>query len=355
MDEAVDKSYQPTQKKLDDARKKGEIPRSQEVGIAVTYFSLAITLYLFGGTIFEEAFTLLKRFLEPNLWFQANQNIYSYTPGLSTTTVSTLTIVSPLVFASFSVIVLMIIVQRTAIPVGSNLSPKMERISILSGLKKKFGANGFFEFFKSSFKLLLYSATLTIILWPMIAEVSNMSRLQPESGILYMLDVSLMIIFITTLISCMLAVIDFIWQQDQFTKKNMMSFQELKDEVRDAEGDPIMKGARRQRALEIASNRMLADVPKADVVIVNPTHYAVALEWRPSIASAPIVIAKGLDEVAIRIKLIASQNGIPIYSDIPTARALTSLVKVGDEIPFEHYEAVAVAIKFAQSAQNKKI
>ena len=132
-----------------------------------------------------------------------------------------------------------------------------------------------------------------------------------------------------------------------------MSFQDLKDETKRTEGDPHMKQSRQQRGREIAMNRMLLDVPKADVIIVNPTHYAVALKWSRAPGSAPICVAKGVDEIAKRIREAAVEHQVPIHSDPPTARALHATVDIGDEIEPEHYQAVAAAIRFADALRNQ--
>jgi flagellar biosynthetic protein FlhB len=141
--------------------------------------------------------------------------------------------------------------------------------------------------------------------------------------------------------------IDLVWQRFDHARKLKMSFQELKEEARQSEGDPHMKAQRRSRAEAIATNRMLLDVPKADVVIVNPTHYAVALKWSRNRGTAPVCVAKGEGEVALRIRTVAGKAEVPIHSDPPTARALHATVEVGREIRPEHYRAVAAAIRFS--------
>jgi flagellar biosynthetic protein FlhB len=132
-----------------------------------------------------------------------------------------------------------------------------------------------------------------------------------------------------------------------------MSRKELMDETKDSEGDPVMKQQRRQRAYDIATNRMMADVPKADVVIVNPRHYAVALRWDRTAGGAPVCVAKGVDEVALRIRTVAMEAGVPIRQDPPTARALHASVEIGAEIRPEHYRPVAAAIRFAEAVRKR--
>jgi flagellar biosynthetic protein FlhB len=136
-------------------------------------------------------------------------------------------------------------------------------------------------------------------------------------------------------------------------RKHRMSHKEMRDEHKQMEGDPHMKQERRQRAIDIAMNKMLADVPDADVVVVNPTHYAVALKWDRKRGTAPKCVAKGVDEVAAKIREIAAENGVALHSDPPTARAIHASVEVGDEIRPEHYRAVAAAIRFAEALRKK--
>ncbi len=348
MEDSDDKTHQPTEKKLQDAREKGEIARSQEIGIALTYLSLAVTLCIFGASTFEKLTYLLRYFLVPStLIAQANTTLLS--PEIF---ISIGASILPIFLIPFGLVAIMIVLQRSAIFVGSNIAPKLNRISPAAGFKKKFGLNGIFEFLKSFTKLLLYVIALLALLIPLIDQITGISLLQPQIGTKYIFEKCLSLLYIATLISISLAIVDYLWQHAQFIKKNMMSFQQIKDEHREAEGDPHFKNARRQRAMEIASNRMMHDVPNADVVIVNPTHYAVALAWDPRKSNAPIVLAKGVDEIALKIRQIANEKGIPVHVDIPTARQLASTASIGDEIPVAFYGAVAAAIRFAQSAQK---
>jgi flagellar biosynthetic protein FlhB len=163
-----------------------------------------------------------------------------------------------------------------------------------------------------------------------------------------MMDLLIAMLIVVTLIAMVIGLGDLLWQNYHHVQKNRMSHKELRDEAKEAEGDPHMKSQRRQRAYEIANNKMMADVPKADVVIVNPTHYAVALKWSRKKGAAPVCVAKGVDEIAARIREAAMEAGVPIHSDPPTARALHATVEIGAEIRPDHYRAVAAAIRFAE-------
>ncbi len=166
-------------------------------------------------------------------------------------------------------------------------------------------------------------------------------------------DLSIRFLSASAAVIFVIAVVDFSWQRAQFLKRQRMSFKELKDELKDTEGDPYTKQARRQKAYDIATNQMLADVPSADVVVVNPEHFAVALRWDRRKGTAPVCVAKGVDEVAARIRKVATEHAVPIHRDPPTSRALFSTVDIGEEIAVEHYQAIASAIRFADSMREK--
>jgi flagellar biosynthetic protein FlhB len=160
-------------------------------------------------------------------------------------------------------------------------------------------------------------------------------------------------LFIVLLIQLAIGAVDFLWQNHHHRQKLRMSRKEMMDEFKESEGDPHLKSARRQRAQEVATNRMLTDVATADVVVVNPTHYAVALKWDRTKGGAPLCVAKGVDEVARKIRERAAENGVPIHSDPPTARAIHATVEIGQEIRVEHYRAIAAAIRFADTMRKK--
>ena len=178
-------------------------------------------------------------------------------------------------------------------------------------------------------------------------------QLGAQQSIAIMMRLALDFLMIVMLVSAAIGAVDFMWQKAEHIRKNRMSRKELVDEAKQQEGDPHMKGQRRQRAQEIAMNQMLGDVPGADVVIVNPTHYAVALKWSRLPGAAPECVAKGVDQIAFRIREIAEEAAVPIHSDPPTARALFAMVEIGQEVHPEHYQAVAAAIKFAEAMRAK--
>ena len=353
MSESDEKPHEPSQKKLLDARKKGEIVRSQELNLSILYLSLFSTLYFLGQNIFEDVFVSLKAFFDlaigssiANAYQPRDKAIFDISNEIIVATI-------PVIGGGLAALVLSFFAQNSLIFVGSNIYLKLDRISPLAGAKKKFGSNGFFEFLKSAIKLGIYSFILIAFLYKSLDDMVLLSQIEPRVGISALLTKCSFLLSLALIVSISLTFIDYIWQRSQFLKKNRMSQQEVKDEFRDSEGDPQFKGVRRQRAIEIASNGMMRDVPGADVVVVNPTHVAVALKWDRNSHSAPILIAKGYDEIALRIRMIATENDVPIFEDIHAAWQLCGDLNIGDEIHTTHYEAVASAIRFAQRAQSK--
>ena len=156
-----------------------------------------------------------------------------------------------------------------------------------------------------------------------------------------------------TVLAAAVGAVDWLWEWGQHRRQNRMSRQELMDETKSSEGDPHIKQQRRARAQAIAMNQMLADVPKADVIVVNPTHYAVALRWDRAGGGVPICVAKGVDEIAHRIRAVAAEAGVPVFSDPPTARSLHAMIEIGAPIHPDHFRAVAAAIRFADLIRAK--
>ncbi len=237
--------------------------------------------------------------------------------------------------------------QQALVFAGDKLVPKGSRLSLIKNAQNKFGPTGLMEFAKSTIKLAAISAALAIYLVGDLDRMIGAAQAEPKVVGAIMMESLVVLLGITCMIAIAIAGIDLVWQRFDHARKLRMSYQDLKEELKQSEGDPYMKAQRRARGEAIANNRMMLDVPKADVVIVNPTHYAVALKWSREKGSAPVCVAKGEDEVALRIREIASLAEVPIHSDPPAARALNATTEIGQEIAPEHYKAVAAAIRFA--------
>ncbi|WP_461307443.1 EscU/YscU/HrcU family type III secretion system export apparatus switch protein, partial [Albidovulum sp.] len=243
--------------------------------------------------------------------------------------------------------------QRVLVFAPEKLAPRLSRIDPFANARQKFGRAGLFEFARNAVKLVVVSVLLAAFLRARLPRALVAQRYDPALVAAEALRLVVEFLLLVVLISGAIAAIDYLWQRAEFLRKNRMSRKELMDELKESEGDPHVRAQRRQRAEAIAMNRMLADVPTADVVIVNPTHYAVALRWERKSGRAPICVAKGTDSLALRIREAAMAAGVPIRSDPPTARALHAAVRIGEEVRPEHYAPVAAAIRFAEAMRQR--
>ena len=348
-----DKQYEPTQKKLDDARKKGEVPRSTDLHVAASYAGLLLAGAALGGASLGAIAQALSAMLARPVLLSDLVFAGSGHPVSAALMADLVPPILPWMALPALMVVLSIIAQRSFTFTGTKLQPKLSRVSLISNAKNKFGRKGLFEFGKSAAKLVILGTILFLFLSARTDQIIAAAALDPRQVTVLLLRLSLQFLMLSLLVAGAIGVLDFLFQKAEHLRQNRMSHKEMMDEVKASEGDPHTKQQRRQKGYDIATNRMLADVPEADVVIVNPTHYAVALKWDRMSPGAPQVVAKGVDEIAARIREAAIEAGVPIHSDPPTARALHATLDIGDEVVPEHYAAVAAAIRFAEAMRRK--
>ncbi|ARE40408.1 Flagellar biosynthesis protein FlhB [Rhodovulum sp. P5] len=348
-----DKQFEPTQKKLDDARKKGELAKSVDLNTAAAYAGFSLTAFAFGAGSLTALGTVGAVLLG-----QADRIAPLILNGHGTAPVGGLIAqvgipILPWFAVPGLLVLLSVLAQRSLVVAPERIKPKLSRLSIVQNAKNKFGRGGLFEFAKSTVKLTLYAVLLGVYLSYHIEEMLGVMQLSPNMAVAQLVRMAAQFMVVAVAIAGVMGAIDYVWQAAEHQRKNRMSHQEMKEEVKQSEGDPQMKQQRRQRAMDIATNRMIQDVPTADVVIVNPTHYAVALKWNRNSRGAPVCVAKGVDEIAARIREVAAEAGVPMRRDPPTARALHASVEIGEEIRPEHYRAVAAAIRFAEEMRTR--
>jgi flagellar biosynthesis protein FlhB len=351
-DDDTDKEHDPSPQKLQEARRKGDVPRSPDLLTAAATAGFLLGLVSIGGWAVQSAGTAgmvlldqsdsLARLLTTGATGPLGGLMLSFAgPPLA------LLILPPIA------VLVMAIATRSFLLTPSNLAPKLSRISPIATAKHKFGAEGLMEFAKSMAKLGLVSVILYIFLSARLEEILATIYLSPALSTMVLSRLTVEFLFIILLVVLALGGVDFLWQIHLHRNRNKMSRKELMDEFKESEGDPHLKAARRQKAQDVATNRMLTDVATADVVVVNPTHYAVALKWDRAKGGAPVCVAKGVDEIAAVIRQRAADHGVPLHSDPPTARAIFATVELGQEVRSEHYRAVAAAIRFADAMRKK--
>jgi flagellar biosynthesis protein FlhB len=351
-EEEADKEHDPTQKRLDDARGRGEFARSADLTAAAGYGGLWLAGAVFGAPAMLAAGAVAKGMLDQSdrlSRVMADGGRAGLGPVLSA-------FMQPLIpFFLFpaALVLFYLVATRGIVFAPDKLMPKLSRISPIATAKQKFGMTGLFEFGKSTVKMIVVSVVLYVFLKQRAAGLLNSIYLTPAMSTALLLRLMVDFLVMVFVVAVVIGGADFLWQKFSHLKRNRMSRKDLMDEMKDSEGDPHVRAQRRQRAQEVANNRMLADVATADVVVVNPTHYAVALKWKRGSRIAPICVAKGMDEVAAHIRERAALAGVPVHSDPPTARAMFAVVKVGEQIRPEHYRAVAAAIRFAEAMRGR--
>ena len=351
-DDSAEKEHEPSQKRLDDARAKGDIAKSADLNTAAAYGGLILAAMTFGPASLQQFGNLSMGLLDqadtlaPLLVSQGGAQM----GGLLFAVIK---VGAPWFLIPAGAVFLAVLAQRSLVFAPDKLEPKLSRINPFSTAKQKFGREGLFEFTKSLVKLIVVSVILGLFLVRNLPDILGSMNLSPGIATALLLNLVLHFLFVILVITGSFGALDYLWQRSQLIRRNRMSRQELIDEARQSDGDPHMKQQRRHRGQEIAMNRMMLDVPTADVIIVNPTHYAVALRWTRKDKGAPICIAKGTDEIAARIRASAAIAGVPLHRDPATARAIHASVEIGQEIQPDQYPAVAAAIRFAERMRGR--
>lgn len=350
------KTEKATPKKLDDARKEGRVARSSDLINGFMLLLMFFVLKLFGGIM---ANLFLDSFVKYyNKASDISMEVFDVKQAvnLSNEIVIDIVIASlPVLIGSFVVALVGNIVQVGWKVTGKPLKPKLDRLNPIGGLKRMFSQEKVVELIKSILKVLaiaLVAYNEVKDRWKFILNLYDFEFMQ---AILNIFDIVLDVGIKISVIFVIIGLADFGYQKWKHLHDLRMSKQEVKDEMKQSEGDPQIKGQIRQKMREGARRRMMQDLPKADVVITNPTHFAVAVKYDKETAEAPYVLAKGADYVAANIKEIAKQNNIEIVENKPLARMLYYNVEIGDQIPPELYQMVAEVLAYVYSVKNKEI
>jgi flagellar biosynthetic protein FlhB len=351
-DSDEEKSHEPSQRRLDEARKKGQIPTSADLYGAGSVAGLLVAALIFGPNAVSQTGLAAQGLLD-GADRLATQITLAPSAQLTGIGISLLWPLAPFFILPVVFVLLVAILQKATVFAPDRIRPKLSKISPLSNAKQKFGREGMFQFAKSAVKLAAISILLVTYTLSQSEAIMTSLAMSPAQSTVVMMQMMSEFLMLALLFTVLVGGVDYGWQVYQHMTRNRMSRKELMDEMKDSEGDPQVKMQRRMRGQEIATNQMLADVAKADVVIVNPAHYAVALKWKRGDKSAPICLAKGMDEIAARIRERAAIHGVPLHRDPPTARAIYATVDIGKPIQPDQFRAVAAAIRFAEAMRKK--
>ncbi len=353
----AEKTEEPTAKKLGDARKEGQVAKSQEVATAFSLLGLFILIrlvYGFMGEIFCNTFETIYNDI-PNVTRTYDGNIpIAYISSMVIHGMMTLLLLcAPFFVVGFIVAFVCDIVQVGFKPTSKPLQPKLSKLNPVSGMKKIFSTRKIFELAKSLLKLGMMAIVIVTFFSGRTESLFLLydMPLRQAIGLMGNLIISLGIRIAAAYM--VIAFADFIYQKRKFRKDMMMTKQEVKDEYKNSEGNPEIKGAQKRRMMQASQRRMMQNLPKADVVITNPTHYAVAIRYDAEEADAPMVVAKGADYLAQKIKEIAKENDVEIVENKPLARMLYANVEVGELVPPELYKAVAEVLAYVYHLKGK--
>lgn len=349
-DDGAEKVLDPTPERLKRARKEGNVPSSPELQTLARFTGLFIGAIGIAGVLaMPFAQSLLPYWDRP-----ADAGGWLLTGGgvLEAFGPAALFFIGIIGLAPVLVIVVLIAQQAITFS-GKKLKPSLSKINPIKNAKNKFGPNGLVEFTKGSVKMVVVMLTAVLIAVGMFPEMMASVGAPPALAFREMRDMAVIMLGMAVILAAAASAVEVPFKWSQHRSKLRMSRQEVKEETKENEGDAEHKGKRQSMARSIAFNSQLADVPTADVVVVNPSHYAVALKWNREGGEVPRCIAKGIDHFALQIRMRAESADVPVYRDVPTARSLYAAVEVGEEIRREHYEAVAAAIRFADKLKKR--
>lgn len=347
------KTEEATEKKIRDTIEKGRLPSSREAPILASFLAILI----FGIFLAERSSADLGMFLaifleRPEAWplDTAKDVSVLYTVVLTQVGKALLVLVVLLMAAG----VVASVVQNLPQFVAERIRPQASRISPAAGWKRLFGAQGFVEFAKSVAKLVVVCVVLALVLRGSLETLLSGMITAPAVFTVVMNGMAVQIVTVIVAVMAVIAAADLVWSRFHWRQELRMTRQEVKDELKQSEGDPIVKSRLRSLARDRARRRMMTEVPKATLVIANPTHYAIALRYVREEHSAPVVLAKGTDLVALKIREIAEANGIPVFEDVALARSMYKQVSVDSVIPPQFYQAVAELVRAVQASKAPK-
>ncbi|MDD5586750.1 MAG: flagellar biosynthesis protein FlhB [Alphaproteobacteria bacterium] len=347
------KTEQPTGKRINEARQKGQLPISREVGTWFLFIATLIVIAWLGPAMGQRLTGSLRPFLE------MPQDISLEGKGLQRALANVLVQVGLATMISFALLAASVIIG-TVLQTGfyfntTKLEPNFKRLMPIHGFKRLFSSASLVELLKSFVKLVIVGMVVFSILWPLIGKLPSFVGQDLMLCMQFLHKQVIHLIVILLLVVSVIAVADLLYQRYSYFKGLRMTKQEVKDEHKQMEGDPMIKRRLMSIRLERARKRMMSHVPNADVVVTNPTHYAVALQYDNAKMPAPVVVAKGMNLIAGRIRDVAEKNAIPLISNPPLARALYDTVEVNDAIAPEHYRAVAEVISYVYKLKKKKV
>jgi flagellar biosynthetic protein FlhB len=346
--DSASKTEEPTARRLQKARDSGEMVRTADLP-SMASLTAAAAVVTFGGAWLARN---LADKLQPFLASPETMHVGG-ADGVHLGKIvgaAALPAVGAVMLAAAAAGVAGNLIQTGLVFSTEKLKPDLSKLNPTKGFGRLFGLDGFAQWVKSLVKVVLTATLAWFVLKPHLSELTNLATLEPIATITFSFDVLKRLVFAVAAFMLIVAGADWLWQRRRFMERMKMTKEEVKEDHKQVEGDPHVKARQRQIRMERARRRMMHAVPEATVVVMNPTHYAVALKYESGVAAAPMCVAKGVDTLALKIREVAEEAGVPVLEDPPLARALYAAVEVDEAIPPAHYEAVAKIIGFIISA-----
>lgn len=346
------KTHAPTSKKLEDARQRGEVATAGEVRHAVMLTGMYVVMGSLGVQAARDLLTLSTRF-----WGHADDiridaaGGQQFAIGLFGDLFAA---IGPVLALLFGCALLIGFLQGKPTLAWARIKPKFSKLNPIASLGRIFGTHGAVEFAKTLAKCVFVGGVALFVVSPYVQGVDQLVGMEPIDIARTGAELVVVMLKPVLLLVGALAAFDFVYQHRAFLKKMRMTLQEVKDEQKDTDGDPKVKARQRQVGRQRARQRMMAAVPTASVIVTNPTHYAVALKYEHGEMRAPIVVAKGVDAIALKIREVATEAKVPIIENRPLARALYASAEIDHPIPVEHYAAVAEIISYVMTLARQR-
>ena len=345
----ADRSEDPTAKRLEEALQRGDVAKSQEVSTWFVIGAAAIVLAAYSGPMSSGLSTTMRGIVANAHQIPVDgRGLIALTARIEYEVITAIALpLGLLVLAAIAGNM----IQHRLVWTAESLKPKFSKISPLAGIKRLFSLQAVANFVKGLIKIAVLGAVMAALLWPQRYRLEGLVSVDLLGTLLLTKSLALQMVGVVVAILFLVAAADFVFQYRQWFERQKMSFREIKEEYKQTEGDPMIKGKIRQLRQQRMRKRMMAAVPKASVIITNPTHFAIALQYEKGM-EAPICVAKGTDLVALKIREIATEHSIPIVENPPLARALHATVEIDEEIPNEHYKAVAEVIGYVMKLRR---
>lgn len=348
------KTEEATPRKLEDARKKGDVAKTPDLASWLSLAGASSVILLGGGWFTTHLAQALAPFIAaPHAMVGALHAGAGVEIGARAIWAA-VPLLGALALATIAGGAGGNLIQSGLLFTGEKIKPKLEKISPLKGAKRIFGPDGLMNFVKTFLKLAATVAVAWIVLKPHTRELEALAAMGPAAILPMARDLAVAIMGAVLAFLGVTAFVDWLWQRHRFAKRMRMTREELKEDFKQSEGDPHVKAKLKQIRAQRSRRRMMQNVPDATVIVTNPTHYSVALKYEPGEDAAPLCVAKGVDVLALKIREVAREHNVPIVEDVPLARALYATVEVDEVIPREHYEAAAKVIGFVLNSRKRR-